>query len=72
MSVSMGAIILICVCGAFVVGFGVGSNQESRWWLKACADDFVEREHLRSENTYLKKKLGMTEKDTDAGDKSCD
>lgn len=48
---------LILVCCAFVIGVQIGRHIESKWWLRNCSDNWVEKEHMRSENEYLKNKL---------------
>lgn len=55
--------IIIALSVGFVSGFLVGLNHRSKEDLDDMLNSFAEAEHLRSENKYLKEKLGMVEKE---------
>lgn len=56
----MGWIIVALIFG-FISGLLTGLNYRSKKDLDDMLDSFAETEHLRTENKYLKEKLGFKE-----------
>lgn len=59
MNITLIIVAIIAFIFTFITGVLIGREYESRQFMEMALDDFAETEHLRSENVYLKKKLGM-------------